>query len=500
MTGVIPVEEVTVKGILYGTRTTTVEFELYTHDPVTGVDSLIGLLDGVQPDGELDWDATESVKKAGSINVADVEVANPGTIRVSDLDLLTTRVRPVRKIVGLPPVPLSMYEITAGPVSWSDAGRIFALDLHDKSTVLDQDAVDETFTAGTDDPILTIVQQVVESAGERISVDASQTLRLSAPRSWDAGTTKLQIVNDLLGTLHYNALWVDGVGNFRATPYVEPADRSITYEVLVDENGNAIARELVDGDQSIYSPDWNQDRDVWGVPNKVIAIQSRTDADVPPLSGVATNEDPDSPFSYQRRGNRWITPDDGPLTVDVPDYGAPFAALPDVVSQSSSFRAEASSDPGWSAAAHDLADAAAAAAAAVLALFPDLVSAQTLATRAATLHSAAYATTQVEATIDAAALAFESSAAAVVTDGVDVVHDAVVAFLEAAARQSLIARTAVQETDEVDCLPFPFELLDALRFASTPAGVDGRRTIQSATIPLSFDGLMSLKLLEVVSL
>jgi hypothetical protein len=499
VTGVIPVVEPTVEDILYGSRTTTIEYELYSHDPATGVDSLIGLLDGVQPDGELDWDAGESVKKAGTINVADVEVANPGTIRVADVDLLTTRVRPVRKIVGLPAVPLSMYEITAGPVSWSDAGRVFALELHDKSTVLDQDAVDETFTAGTDVPILSIVQQVIESAGERITVDASQTLRLPAPRSWDAGTSKLAIVNDLLKVLGYNALWVDGVGNFRATPYVEPADRSATFEVLVDEDGNAIARELVDGERSIYSPEWKQDRDVWGVPNKVIAIQSRTDADVPPLSGVATNENPDSPFSYSSRG-RWITPEDGPLSVDVPDYGAPFDALPGLVDTSVSFRGEASTDPGWSDAAHDLADQAVAAAAAVLAIFPDLASAQDAAAKAATLHTAAYATTQVEATIDAAALAFETSAGVVVTDGVDVVHDAIVAFLEAAARQSLIARTAVQETDDVDCLPFPFELLDALRFASAPAGIDGRRTIQSATIPLSFDGSMSLSLLEVVSL
>jgi len=117
---------------------------------------------------------------------------------------------------------------------------------------------------------------------------------------WPAGTTKLQIVNDLLSALNYNSLWVDGNGSFQATPYVLPADRSQTYELL------NLPRELVDGEKSIYGKDWTRDRDLFNVPNKVTAVQSAT-GDKAALTGTYTNTDPDSPFSYAARGDRWKT-------------------------------------------------------------------------------------------------------------------------------------------------------------------------------------------------
>jgi hypothetical protein len=52
------------------------------------------------------------------------------------------------------------------------------------------------------------------------------------------------------------------------------------------------------------------DRDSFDVPNKVIAIQAADGGDAAAITGVWTNEDPDSPYSYQARG-RWI-----PHTID----------------------------------------------------------------------------------------------------------------------------------------------------------------------------------------
>jgi hypothetical protein len=400
-TGMVPMRDLTTTEILYGARSTTFRYELLAHDPSTGVDSLIGFLDGVQPAGSLNWSASASVKKSGTLTVLDVASAAQGLIRIADVNLVTTRIRPVLIIEGLPEIPLSIYEITAAPESWADTGRSFALELHDKSTVLYQDEVDETYTADTTFPVLTIISSVIQSAGELISVDASETSTLLTPKVWPAGTSKLQIVNDLLGVLNYNALWVDGVGNFRATPYVKPADRSILYVVLNDDTGEAIVRELTDGAESIYTPDWSRDRDVYGIPNKVVAVQSGT-GDTEPLSDFATNEDPTSPFSYQARG-RWIV---STITgVEVPDYSAD----PDPVASTK-------------------------------------------------------------------------------------------AFLKVKAQQSLIASSAVQATVSVKCLPIPLELLDAIMFASAPADIDARHTVQSVQLPLQFDALMSLNLQEVIDL
>ncbi|MEX1078876.1 MAG: hypothetical protein WED09_07195 [Homoserinimonas sp.] len=399
--GVIPVRDLTTREILYGARTTSHRYELLEHDPLTGADSLIGFLDGVEPGGSLSWSSGTRVKKSGNLEVLDIPVAAAGLVRVGDIGLVTTRIRPVLVVEGLPELPLGVYVVTASPEAWSDTGRTFQLELHEKSTVLDQDAVEESFTADAVTPVLDVVKAVVESAGERISVDGSDTRTLTSPLVWDAGTSKLSIVNDLLSALNYNSLWMDGEGAFRATPYERPASRSIRYAMLNDEDGNRLVRELIHGDESIYSPEWNRDRDTYGVPNKVVAVQSGT-GEGEPLSGSAMNENPESPFSYQTRG-RWIV---RPLGgVEVPDYSGEV-------------------DP--------------------------------------------IAATE--------------------------------AFLDAKALQSLIASSAVQAAVSVKCLPIPVELLEAVRFESTPAGIDARHTVRSVDLSLTFDGLMSLELQEVIDL
>lgn len=399
MTVIIPVATPTTREVLYGSRRTTFRYELLEHDPATGLDSLIGYLDGVQPGGSLRWTSNAAVKKRGDITVADL--ATSTKIRFSDIDVNKTRIRPVMVIDGLPEFPLSLYVISKNKSRWQATGRVFEVGLLDKSTVLAEDLIAETFTASDTDPILEIVQTVVESAGETIAVDGAEVRTLPSPRVWPVGTSKLRIVNDLLDALNYNSLWVDGVGAFRATPYVAPASRSIRYTVLNDESGERLLRKLTDGAESIYSPDWTRDYDTYEVPNRVVAVQAAS-GDAEPLTGEATNTNPDSPFSYPSRG-RWIV---HPITgVDVPDYSAEVD--PDAATE---------------------------------------------------------------------------------------------AFLDAVALRSLIAASAVQATVSVSCLPIPLELLDAVQFANTPADIDARHTTQGVTIPLSYDGLMSLDLQEVIDL
>lgn len=297
--GALPAVNVTTRDVLYGSRTTRYRYELLQHNQSTGRDSLLGYLDGVIPGGQLDWQWNQAVKGTGTLNVLDIDQALPGKIRIADVDLSSIRIRPVLLIDGLPEIPLSLYLVTAAPEAWTDGGRTYALELHDRTTVLDQDQVATTFTAKKNATIMTVIASLISSAGETFAPDGSETRKLTADTVWPVGTTKLQIVNDLLTTLHYNALTVDGRGDFVATPYTSPADRQITYGLL-----NGIPRELVDGESSIYQPDWSRVRDVYGVPNKVVVIGNATGSDAPPL-GSYTNTDPDSPFSYAARG-RWI--------------------------------------------------------------------------------------------------------------------------------------------------------------------------------------------------
>jgi hypothetical protein len=293
---IYPVIARSVEDVLYGDRATSYRWEIFEH--VQGIDRLVGVLDGVV-EGSLNWTLNAAVKGAGSVTVTDLDQAAPGTIRIADLKLESVRLRPVQTIVGLPENPQGIFLVSAAKEDWEATGRTWKLELLDRTTVPSQDVVDEAYAVPAGSPILKKVRALLISCGEYIPVNESSTQTTSTGMVWEAGTSKLQIINDLLDVAGYNALWMDGYGNLQTTPRVLPADRSLAYDIL------GIPREMRDGEKAIYLPNWSMDRDSFNVPNKVIAVQSAGGEDEPAIVGVWTNEDPASPYSYQARG-RWV--------------------------------------------------------------------------------------------------------------------------------------------------------------------------------------------------
>ena len=200
----------------------------------------------------------------------------------------------------LPEIPWGTFLLESAKEQWRDTGRVWSLSMLDRTTVPSQDVVDESYAVPGGTNILQEVRAILASSGEYVAVDNSVTLATRSGMVWEAGTSKLKIINDLLDAAGYNSLWIDGWGNFQLTPRVLPADRSLEYELLA-----GVPRELVDGSRSIYDSSWTRNRDSFGVPNKVIAVQAAGGDDEEALIGQWTNEDPASPYSYPRRG-RWI--------------------------------------------------------------------------------------------------------------------------------------------------------------------------------------------------
>ena len=262
---------------LTANRTTTIRVEL-----LTAVEAPAGTLDGVRG-GSVVYTSAKSVHGSASLTVAD---------NGQSVDWLTARIRPVVTIAGYGDTALGVFLAAEAPESWGDTGRVWAIKLLDKCTILDQDAVDEAYALAAGAVVTDEVVTLIESTGETNIAVTPSSATLVNPLVWPAGTTKLQIVNDLLSTINYFSLFCNGDGQFRGEPYVKPASRPVVWSFL-------------DGSDCIYLPGLTKDVDLFAIPNKVIAI-TQGDGDTAALTSTATNTDPASPYSTVSRG-RTIT-------------------------------------------------------------------------------------------------------------------------------------------------------------------------------------------------
>ena len=226
------------------------------------------------------------------------------------IDWLNLRVRPMIRIARLGGgddpdgtlVPAGVYLCAAPVEEWTSPGLRRRVELADKLSILDQDIASgdpiglTAYSALPGDNIINLVTDLIGETGERYPAIQPDTKTLTAPLLWDIGTTRLKIINDLLDAAGYFSLWCDGWGQYQATPYVQPADRTPVYESLLPFSS---------GPNSLMDPTWTRDRDIYSIPNRYLVV-SQGDGETPALTSVAMNLNPNSPYSFGNRG-RWIT-------------------------------------------------------------------------------------------------------------------------------------------------------------------------------------------------
>lgn len=104
---------------------------------------------------------------------------------------------------------------------------------------------------------------------------------------WEAGTSKLKILNEMLSAINYRTLWFDQDGWPQIVPSVLPSDRTAEFDYRTDAG-------------SVMLPQAVQTLDLFSTPNQWIATVS--DPDKPYLMARYTNTDPLSPTSTVNRG------------------------------------------------------------------------------------------------------------------------------------------------------------------------------------------------------
>lgn len=240
----------------------------------------------------------DGVTGGGCEIVAQSRLGGSGSLSIDEyaqhIDWMSHRIRVSYDpgITGVEAWDVCTMLFTSPTEHHTEVGVSYEVELLSKMAVIDEDAVEERYSLPADTPIIATVVALIQSTGEtRIAVTPSDAV-LAAPLTWEPGESKLTIVNDLLEAAGYWSLWCDGSGLFRVEPYLNPADR-------------AIAWTFQHGAASIHVPEWEREQNMAKVPNRFLAI-GRGDEETEPLIGVALNENPDSPYSFQARG-RWIT-------------------------------------------------------------------------------------------------------------------------------------------------------------------------------------------------
>lgn len=236
--------------------------------------------------GELEVNFNTELKTTGYITIADD----------SEIDYLTDRVRIYRDIqidgewreweLGVFLLSSPEYDTDGILVSRE-------VELYSKLLILQQDLVTETYVVDAGVDILQEVKDLIQSTGESlINIEEAEYYTIS-PRIWEAGTSKLRIINDLLISINFTPLWVDGAGFYRAETYRRPERRPIVWEFLDDS-------------KSVYEPDVTVDTSQTHIPNRIILVTDTVDE--PPVIVVKDLDSvaPDSEYTFAKIG-RWIT-------------------------------------------------------------------------------------------------------------------------------------------------------------------------------------------------
>lgn len=217
-------------------------------------------------------------------------IRSGGTLEVSDdeTDWLQTRLQIYYVSNGVE-YSRGVY-IPATPTgSRSTRNGVRQVELYDKTLVLHEDCVASSYAVNKGVNVVNHVRSLITGAGEaRHNLeDSSETTIVQTV--WEPGTSKLQIVNDLLESINYTKLSASSEGLLESSPATSYESKTPVWTFDDDTY------------TGLYLDDFGDQQDLFAVPNRWIGM-TRSDGDEPGLRVVVENTDPDSPFSIENRG------------------------------------------------------------------------------------------------------------------------------------------------------------------------------------------------------
>lgn len=237
----------------------TEEFKYYLLDkndnPKNPGNSSTNLLHNVT-EGDISYTSLGRLKSSLTIKIEEDELLN--------IDYMNDRIKPVVVIDG-EEYPLGIFLISS-PSRNIDANSVTRyLTCYSKLKILDNDKVTSRYyvPAGAN-----VVNQVITLIGNEPYNITSSNSTTSKDHEWEVGTSKLDIINDLLDVINYVSLIPGNDGSFISYPYKTPSERTHTIE-------------YIEGEDSIIVSTMTEDFDFFDVPNVFIRYTNDVDIDPP---------------------------------------------------------------------------------------------------------------------------------------------------------------------------------------------------------------------------
>lgn len=245
-------------------------------------DGLIGPLDGVTG-GTIRRNSSQQIQTGGTMTWSGTKDKRP--------DWLDFRVRPIyrAKVFGGGEIELVMGTfIPAAPgTKWRGQLGTVTVELFDKTQIVDEAKTVTTYARAAGTVVTTAVGDILAMLNQTRVVVVASSATLLKPMTWKPGTKWLDIINDMLKSINYKPLFCDALGVFRVEPFIETSLRGVAYN-------------FSDGPKAIYAPDFDEDNDYFGLPNRLTLVAQGT-GDAEGLSSVAVLPVTD-PLSIERRG------------------------------------------------------------------------------------------------------------------------------------------------------------------------------------------------------
>ena len=208
----------------------------------------------------------------------------------SDYNMLTDQIRPEMIIDGVIHHLGVFLPASVRPIK-DTTGSHIQIEAYDRGWIVRDSRLENLLHLDAGTSYHQAIEARLAESGIALVSAVESVATLPEDREWNVGTSRLDIVNELLAEINYNPLWFDQEGMAILEPVSVPVAANIEHTLDSDDV------------KSLLVPTMQREVDIYNAPNVFIAVCSNPDK-TGVIRAVSVNTNPQSPLSIGRRGRR----------------------------------------------------------------------------------------------------------------------------------------------------------------------------------------------------